>query len=152
MNRFVFTCRLTADPEIRYSESGTAVARFGVAVQRIPKREGEPDADFFSCVAFGKTAENFDKLHIGKGVKLLIEGEMRNNNFTDRNGVERKENRVYVNTFEFCESKASQTVQAQPIQQYQPRPTAQQYTPETQSNDGFMTIPDNVADEGLPFN
>ena len=138
MNRFVITCRLTADPEIRYSEAGMAVARFGVAVQRIPKREGEPDADFFSCVAFGKTADNFEKLHIGKGTKLLIEGEVRNNNFTDRNGVERRENRVYVNTFEFCESKASQTVQQQPTQQYapqyqyQPQPTSLQYTPKNQ--------------------
>ena len=51
--------RLTRDPEVRYSQGAnpTAVARFSIAVDRRFKREGEPDADFFNCTAFGKQAE-----------------------------------------------------------------------------------------------
>ena len=60
MNKVILMGRLTRDPEVRYSQgaSQTAVARFSIAVdRRFGKREGEPDADFFNCTAFGKTAE-----------------------------------------------------------------------------------------------
>ena len=61
MNKFIITGRLTADPEIKYTVEGkdVAVARFNFAVNRRFKKEGEPDADFFTCVAFGKIAETF---------------------------------------------------------------------------------------------
>lgn len=158
MNRFTFTCRLTADPETRYTQEGNPVARFGVAVQRTFKRENEPDADFFSCIAFGKTAERFDKLNIAKGTKLLIEGEVRNNNYRDKNGIDRRENQVIVNSFEFCESKQNSPAQAQNTV---PRSSGSGYsgysnqnsfvTQNTRQNDGFMPIPDSVSDDGLPF-
>ncbi len=59
MNKVILMGRLTRDPEVRYSQgaSQTAVARFSVAVDRRFKRDGEPDADFFNCTAFGKQAE-----------------------------------------------------------------------------------------------
>ena len=59
MNKVILMGRLTRDPEVRYSQSATpvAVARFSLAVNRRFKREGEPDADFIDCVAFGKQSE-----------------------------------------------------------------------------------------------
>ena len=52
MNRCIFVGRLTRDPEVSFSEKAQmSIARFTVAVDRIPKREGEPEADFFNCVA-----------------------------------------------------------------------------------------------------
>ena len=59
MNNVILMGRLTRDPEVRYSqnEKQTAVARFTLAVDRRFKRDGEPDADFIGCVAFGKTGE-----------------------------------------------------------------------------------------------
>ena len=145
MNKCIFMGRLTGDPEIRYTQDGKPVVRFNFAVNRTYKREGEPEADFFSCAVFGNAAERFEKLHIQKGVKLVLEGEIRNNNYTDRNGVKRYENQVNVNNFEFCESKGS-SVPAQPSA---PIVAA---SPQTRSNDGFVPLPDDVEDEGLPFN
>ena len=58
MNRCIFVGRLTRDPEVSFSEKAQmSIARFTVAVDRIPKREGEPEADFFNCVAFDRKAE-----------------------------------------------------------------------------------------------
>lgn len=133
MNQVIFTGRLTMDAEIRYSNEGKAVARFDFAVNRRFKREGEADADFFSCVAFGKLAETLERCNVGKGTKLLIEGEVRNNNYTNKEGQKVYGTQILVNSFEFCESKG----------------TGQQQAPV--DNDGFMNIPDGF-DEELPFN
>ena len=136
MNLVVLTGRLTKDSEIRYSAEGKAVARFDFAVNRTFKREGEPDADFFSCVAFGKIAETFDKCNISKGTKLLIEGEVRNNNYTNKEGQKVYSTQILVNAFEFCESKG----------------TGGNEVPTFKPNaDGFMSIPDGIEEE-LPFN
>lgn len=133
MNQFIITGRLTKDAEIRYSNEGKAVARFDFAVNRKFKREGEADADFFSCVAFGKIAETFEKCNVGKGTKLLIEGEVRNNNYTNKDGQKVYGTQVIVNSFEFCESKGNNEAPA----------TA----PEPED---FMDIPANIQEE-LPF-
>lgn len=106
MNKFLLSGRLTADPEISNTQTGTAVARFNFAVNRRFKKEGEPDADFFSCAAFGKTAELFQKCDIRKGTKLLLEAEVRNNNY-EKDGVKHYGTQLFVNSIEFCESKAA---------------------------------------------
>lgn len=135
MNKVIFSGRLTRNAEIRYNTDGNAVARFDFTVNRRFKREGKADADFFSCVAFGKIAETIEKCNVGKGTKLLIEGEVRNNNYINREGQMVYSTQILVNSFEFCESKSSGSGQ-------QPAPVG---------NDGFMNIPDGI-DEQLPFN
>lgn len=137
MNNWIATGRLTKDAEVRYSNDGKVVVRFDFAVNRKFKREGEPDADFFTCVAFGKLAETFEKLNIDKGTKLAIEGEVRNNNYTNNAGQKVYGTQILVNGFEFCESR--QNNESAPAQR---RDT---------SGDGFMNIPDGI-DEELPFN
>lgn len=134
MQKWLAMGRLTRDAEIRYSNDGKAVARFDFAVNRIFKREGEADTDFFSCVAFGKIAETIEKCNVCKGTKLLIEGEVRNNNYTNREGQKVYGTQILVNSFEFCESKG----------------TGQQQASHS-DYDGFMNIPDGI-DEQLPFN
>lgn len=68
MNTVQLVGRLTRDPEVRYTDSGTSIARFSVACDRRFNREGEDSADFISCVAFGKTAEFLEKyFYKGKG-------------------------------------------------------------------------------------
>ena len=71
MNRVILMGRIVRDPEIRYSqgEKSTAVARFSLAVDRKFKQEGQPTADFISCLAFGKRAEFLEKYCIIKGGK-----------------------------------------------------------------------------------
>ena len=76
--------RLTRDPDIRYSqgENAMAIARYTLAVDRRFKRDGnsEQSADFISCVAFGKTADFIAK-YFKKGSKMLVTGELNNNNY-----------------------------------------------------------------------
>ena len=135
MNKVIFTGRLCKDAEIRYSADGKAVARFDFAVNRTFKREGEADADFFSCVAFGKIAETIEK-YVSKGTKILIEGEVRNNNYTNKDGQKVYGTQILVNSFEFCESKGTG---GNEVPTFKP------------DENGFMSIPDGI-EEDLPFN
>ena len=99
--------RLTRDPEVRYGgANNNAIARFSIAVDRRFKREGEPDADFFNCVAFGRTGEFVEK-YLKKGTKIVIDGEIRNNNYTNKDGQKVYGMDIVANTIEFAESKTS---------------------------------------------
>lgn len=138
MNRFIISGRLTADPDVRRTTEGTAVARFNFAVGRRFKRDGDPDADFFKCVVFGKQAEAIEKCNVRKGTKLLIEGEMRNNNYIDKDGVKHYSDQVLISNFEFCESKSAASSSSS--------------SGSGNYDDGFMDIPECVNDPGLPFN
>ena len=79
MNKVILMGRLTRDPEVRYSagESGTAVARYTLAVDRRFRREGsDQTADFIGCVAFGRSAE-FAEKYLRQGTKICVTGRIR---------------------------------------------------------------------------
>lgn len=143
MNKVIMMGRLTRDPEVRYGQgaNSTAVGRFSIAVDRRFKRDGQPDADFFNCTAFGKTAEFVEK-YLKKGTKVVLSGSLQNDNYTDKNGVQRYDVRIIVDDLEFAESKnaSGQGGNYTPAQNAQPAP----------AGDGFMNIPDGI-DEELPF-
>ena len=141
MNKWIGMGRLTRDPEVRYGQSGSAVANFSVAIDRRYKRDGETTADFFNCTAFGKTGEFVEK-YLRKGVKVVIEGELQNNNYEDKNGTKYYSVQIIVNQIEFAESKSSQ---ANSNDTAEPEANAP-------ADDGFMNIPDDIPDEELPFN
>lgn len=134
MNKVILSGRLTKDPEIRYggSDKKLAIASFSLAVDTRKK----DDTDFFDCVCFGKTAEFIEK-YVIKGTKILIDGEVHNNNYTDKNGNKHYGMKFIVNQVEFAESKKDRSEPADE------QPSAP---------DGFMHIPDEVRDEELPFN
>lgn len=139
MNKIILMGRLTRDPEIRYGgENGTQIARFSLAVNRRYKREGEPEADFFNCTAFNKTAEIVEK-YLYRGSKILVTGHMQNNNYTNRNGEMVYSMQVIVSEIEFAESKNSTNTTA--------NKTAESAVPDS---DGFINIEDGIEDE-LPF-
>ena len=142
MNKIIIMGRLTRDPDIRYTqgENQTAIARFSLAVDRRLKREGEPDADFFNCTAFGRQAE-FAEKYLKKGTKIAIIGRAQNDNYTDRNGQKVYSVQIMVEEMEFAESK-SKNAEAGQQDRSSERPS---YT-----GDGFMAIPEGTEDE-LPF-
>nr|WP_296439131.1 single-stranded DNA-binding protein [uncultured Acetatifactor sp.] len=159
MNKVILMGRLTRDPEVRYSQgaSQTSVARFSVAVDRRFKREGEPDADFFNCTAFGKTAE-FVERYLHKGTKIVLSGRIQNDNYTNKDGQMVYSVRIIVDDVEFAESKNASGANAgggyNNAGGYNnggyagggssaPAPSG--------AGDGFMNIPDGI-DEELPFN
>lgn len=147
MNKLIMMGRLTKDPEVRYSQGAnqTCIARISLAVDRRIKREGQPDADFFDCRAFGKQAEFIEK-YLHKGTKILIAGRVENNNYTNKDGQMVYGTVVMIDEIEFAESKASSagnTGAANGGGNSAPAPA----TP----GDGFMNIPEGI-DEELPFN
>ena len=142
MNKAIMIGRLTRDPDIRYTqgENQTAIARFSLAVDRRWKREGEPDADFFNCTAFGRQAE-FAEKYLKKGTKIAIIGRVQNDNYTDRNGQKVYSVQIMVEEMEFAESK-SKNAEAGQQDRSSERPSYE--------GNGFMTIPEGTEDE-LPF-
>ena len=142
MNKVILMGRLTRDPEVRYStgSNATAVARFSLAVDRRFKREGEPEADFFECTAFGKLGE-FAEKYLKQGTKIVISGRIENNNYTNKDGQKVYGTKIVVEECEFAESKAnSSTAEQKP-----------QNKASGEVQEGYMNIPDG-ADEELPFN
>jgi single-strand DNA-binding protein len=86
MNKVILIGRLTADPELRQTQSGIASCRFTVACDRrfADKNTGERQADFISCTAWRQTAE-FVSRYFNKGKLICVEGTLRNNNYQDKN-------------------------------------------------------------------
>jgi single-strand DNA-binding protein len=107
MNRVILLGRLVADPETRMTQSNIAMTRFKLAVNRGGKKqEGQPTADFIQITAWRQTAE-FVQKYFHKGQQVLIEGYLRNNNWTDKDGNKRYSDEVHADQVYFADSKRS---------------------------------------------
>ena len=152
--------RLTADPELRQTQSGVASCRFTVAVNRkfADKNTGERQADFITCVAWRQTAE-FVSRYFSKGKMIAVEGELRNNNYQDRNhpDVTHYNTEVLVDNVEFTGGKndsgggnnsapAPQTYAQQP-QQNAPYPQNN----EAMSYGSLSDFEEILSDGDVPF-
>lgn len=140
MNKVILIGRLTRDPEIRFSQSdsGTAIARYTLAVDRRFKREGDQGADFISCIAFGKAAE-FAEKYFHQGIKIAVTGHIQTGSYTNRDGKKVYTTDVIIEEQEFAESKVASQSNGGGYQNSE----SNNYT----SVDGFMDVP---AEE-LPF-
>lgn len=138
MNQCIFMGRTVAEPDIRYStkSDGMCIANFTLAVSRKFKREGESEADFFRCVAFGKIAQGIEK-YVSKGAKIIVTGEMQNDNY-EKDGVKHYQMKLVVASWEFAESKKAASE------------SGEQESSGQRSEDGFMPIPSNL-DLEVPF-
>lgn len=139
MNKIILMGRLTRDPEMR-SGNGTAICRYTLAVDRRFKRDGEPDADFFSCTAFGKSAE-FAEKYFRQGTKLLITGRIQSDNYTNKDGQKVYDVRIMVEDIEFAESKNASSDGSY---------TGAQSQGSAAGGNDFLNIPDGLVEE-LPF-
>lgn len=150
INKVILRGRLTRDPEIRYTQgqNSTAVARYTLAVdRRFSGPGGNREADFISCVAFGKAAEFCEK-YVHKGTALCICGRLNTGSYTNREGQKVYTTDVIVEEQEFSESRAAAERSASATASA-PAAPADDGLP---VGDGFMSIPDGVDDSGLPFN
>lgn len=109
MNKVILMGRLTADPELRQTQSGIASCRFTVAVNRsfVDKNTGQRQADFITCMAWRQTAE-FVTRYFRKGSMICVEGSLRTGSYQDRNhqDVTHYTTDVYVDNVEFTGSKS----------------------------------------------
>lgn len=139
MNKVILIGRLTKDPEVRYTQGQEtmAVARYTLAVDRNRKQDNGQNADFINCISFKKNAEFAEKF-LHKGTKIAVTGRIQTGSYTNKDGRKVYTTDVVVDEQEFVESKKN--TQPSP----EPAPAG--------GYEGFMNIPDNVEDEGLPFN
>lgn len=104
MNNVSLLGRLTADPELRNTQSGAEFTRFSIAVDRPVKKDEEKQADFINIVAWNKTAAFVCK-YFAKGQRIALTGSIRTGSYTDRDGVKRYTFEVWADKVEFCEAK-----------------------------------------------
>lgn len=161
MNKVILMGRLTRNPDIKYTQgqNPVCVARYTLAVNRRYHRDGDPDADFINCIAFGKNGE-FAEKYLKQGTKIVISGRIQTGSYTNRDGVKVYTTDVVVEEQDFAESKAAASsytggYQQQggyanaPEPQVAPAPTSRP-APSEAVSDGFMTIPEGIEEE-LPF-
>ncbi|MFC2343091.1 MAG: single-stranded DNA-binding protein [Negativicutes bacterium] len=121
MNHWVGIGRLTCDPEVRYTQSGKACAKFTLSIDRRKSSDGNQQADFISCVAWEKIAEVISQ-YCTKGKKIAVEGRIQTRSYDAKDGSKRYVTEVVVQSMEFCESKRDATSggtsnTASPVQQ-----------------------------------
>ena len=136
MNKVILCGRLTADPEITYTQDQMMIAKYTLAVNRF--REG---ADFIRCVAFDKRAQ-FAEKYLNKGTKIIVSGRIQTGKYDDRNGVTHYTTDVIIDEQEFAESKGQTQESAPETTQAPPQGSA--------PNDGFMNM-DDIDMSELPF-
>ena len=104
MNTWIGSGRLVRDPEVRYTQSGKAIESFTLAIDRRRSGDGNPQADFISCVAWEKTAEIISQ-YVSKGQKIAVEGRIQTRSYDAKDGTKRYVTEVVVGSMEFCESR-----------------------------------------------
>ena len=144
MNKVILMGRLTADPELKYTTvSNIPVCRFRLAVERPYQKAGEErQADFFSIVAWRNTAEFINK-YFRKGVRVLVEGNLRNNDYEDNQGIRHYLVEVQAERVYFADSKKDNTPDSNKMSA-QDAPI-----PESEPGDGFFPL--SGDDDDLPF-
>lgn len=136
MNKVILMGHLTKDPEVRYTQSDKplAIARYTLAVNKAYKKEGEPDADFIPCVAYGKNGE-FAEKYLNKGRQIAVVGRLQVRMWEDDKGDKRKTTEVVIENQYFADS----------------RNKSEEKNLSEAVNSHLYPIDDNVEDEDLPF-
>lgn len=105
LNKIILMGRLTRDPELRRTGSGTAVTSFAIAVDRdFKSQNGEKETDFIDVVAWRTTAEFVSK-HFAKGRMAAVEGKLQIRDWTDKDGTKRRTAEVIADNVYFADSK-----------------------------------------------
>lgn len=140
LNTAILMGRLTADPELKTTQSGISVTSFCVAVDRRYQKDGEKQTDFLSITAWRQTAE-FVTRYFHKGQMIAVQGSIQTRNYEDKNGNKRTAVEIVADNVSFCGSKAEA---AAPKSQDAQRPSV------NVSADDFTPLPTD-DDDGLPF-
>ncbi len=130
-NKVIFIGNLTKDPELRHSESGTAICSFRIAVNTRVRREGEwtDEVLFIGIVVFGKQAENCGE-YLNKGSSVLVEGRLKENRW-EAEGQQKSRVEVTAQTITFLSKK--------------------QTSPSTETGSTLDSVPDGQSNDTEPF-
>lgn len=137
MNKVILMGRLTKDPEVKYVQGANTftIARYTLAVNRRFKRDGEPDADFIVCIAFGKNGE-FAEKYLKKGQQIAVSGRIQTEQWEDKDKNKRYATNVIVEEHYFCGSKDNAVT------------TSVNTSPDTMF---YPTEAGDVVDDDVPF-
>lgn len=112
LNKIILMGRITRDPELRRTQSGTAVTSFSLAVDRdFKSQNGEKETDFIDIVAWRNTAEFVSK-YFSKGRMAVVEGRLQIRDWTDRDGGKRRTAEVIADNVYFGDSKRDDSAPA----------------------------------------
>ena len=146
-NKVILIGHLTADPELKQTQSGISVVSFSIGVNRRVSKDAEPKTDFISIVAWRQTAE-FVSRYFKKGKPILVCGSIQSRSYTDNQGNKRYVTEVVADEVSFVESKADSAA----------APSGAQYMPDAYSTPSYSNTDaaapkfESVSeDDGLPF-
>ena len=104
LNKVTLMGRLTKDPMVKYSQGGTAIARYTLAIDRRPGKNGEQVTDFIDCIAFGSSGKFVEK-YLRKGRKIVACGKLELNSYTKEDGTKVYALDVVMNEHYFADDK-----------------------------------------------
>lgn len=111
MNKVILVGRLAQDPEVRYTQSGKAVASFTLAVNRFSSGQGQNNADFVPIVAWERLAETCGN-NLTKGQRVLVDGRLQIRSYEANDGSKRRVAEVVAQSIEFLERKQASSSDA----------------------------------------
>lgn len=137
-NKAILGGRLTSDPEVKTTQSGTPVCSFSIAVNRRGAKDGQQQSDFITCVAWKERAELIGK-YFRKGSSICIVGELQTRKWQDNNGNNRSATEVIVNEVCFVDSKSDN------------QSASKTYMPDVYKNEPKPSFTDMDDDSDTPF-
>lgn len=137
-NKAILGGRLTSDPEVKTTQSGTPVCSFSIAVNRKGAKDGQQQSDFITCVAWKERAELIGK-YFRKGSSICIVGELQTRKWQDNNGNNRSATEVIVNEVCFVDSKSDN------------QSASKTYMPDVYKNEPKPSFTDMDDDSDIPF-
>ncbi|MFW8619044.1 single-stranded DNA-binding protein [Enterococcus innesii] len=154
INNVVLVGRLTKDPDLKYTGSGTAVATFTLAVNRnFTNQSGEREADFINCVIWRKPAETLAN-YAKKGVLIGVTGRIQTRSYDNQQGQKVYVTEVIADNFQLLESKkadSSQNTQGSGVSNSQTNYTSNQQNTNSATTDPFGNSSIDISDDDLPF-
>ena len=146
LNLIVIMGRLTRDPELRRTSSGTAVANFSVAVDRdFPSQDGSRETDFIECVAWKHTADFVGK-YFSKGKQIVVKGRLQIRSWTDKDGNKRRTAEIVADSVYFAGAKTESPAE---VQRYDTPVGCGAQAPIDPGLEDYAILTDD--DTGLPF-
>lgn len=131
MNKVFLSGNLTRDVEVRFTQTGKAFARMGIAINR--RYKDKDSVDFFNLVAWEKTAE-FCGRYLVKGSRVLVEGQLRTNSYDNKDGVKVNTVEIWVDNIEFAGARPAGSGDASGGSNYGGRPAGDSYSRPSSDN------------------
>jgi len=151
-NKVILIGNLTRDIELRYTPSGTAVAKFGLATNRVYSdpvtKEKKQEVMFIDITVFGRAAETANQ-YLRKGSQVLVEGRLSLNQWTDQTGQKRSKHEIIAENVKFLGGRDNNN--SQPMQNTQPQPQQPQYNQPQPKAENNNVASIDIDEEEIPF-